>query len=141
TACEPHHYKSDNEAFWQIKAKKIIWNSTTKTIQFEDGHFEIFGIPIFRFPILKLPDPNVKRVSGLFAPHLFYTDHLGVGVKNSYFWNLSPHYDFTLAPTFYTKQGLLTEGEWRQRLKIGNYNIRFAHIYQINPHKVDNNTI
>nr|CDP79919.1 organic solvent tolerance protein OstA [Bartonella schoenbuchensis] len=141
TACEPHHYKSDNEVFWQIKAKKIIWNSTTKTIQFEDGHFEVFGVPIVRFPIFELPDPNVKRVSGLLAPHLSYTDHLGIGIKNSYFWNLSPHYDFTLSPTFYTKQGLLTEGEWRQRLKTGNYNIRFAHIYQINPHKFDNDTI
>ncbi|ENN93446.1 LPS-assembly protein LptD [Bartonella bovis] len=141
TACEPHHYKSDNEVFWQIKAKKIIWNSTTKTIRFEDGHFEIFGVPVVRFPAFELPDPNVKRVSGLLAPHFSYTDHLGIGIKNSYFWNFSPYYDFTLSPTFYTKQGLLIEGEWRQRLKTGNYNIRFAHIYQINPHKFDNDTI
>ncbi|MCZ2328564.1 LPS-assembly protein LptD [Bartonella sp. F02] len=141
TACAPNYCRVDHEVLWQIKAKKIIWNSVLKTVRFEDGYFEIFGMPIIRFPVFELPDPTVKRISGLLSPHFLYADYLGIGLKNSYFWNLSPHYDFTLSTTLYTQQGLLTEGEWRQQFKTGQYNIRFAHIHQINPHKFDNNTI
>ncbi len=63
------------------------------------------------------------------------------GYKNSYFWNLAPYYDFTFSSTLYTQQGLLTEAEWRQRFKTGNYNIRFAHIYQMKPRNFNNDTI
>ncbi|WP_455481146.1 LPS-assembly protein LptD [Bartonella sp. B12(2025)] len=143
TACEPCIYKPDKEVLWKIRARKIIWNSTTQKIRFENSRFEVFGIPIIYFPTFELYNPTVKvkRVSGFLAPDFFYADYLGMGIKNSYFWNLAPHYDFTLSSTIYTQQGLLTEGEWRQRLKTGNYNIRFAHIYQIKPQNFDDDTI
>ncbi|WP_156850411.1 LPS-assembly protein LptD [Bartonella refiksaydamii] len=141
TACEPCSYKPDREVLWKIRARKIVWNNTTKKIRFENSRFEVFGVPIVQFPNFELHDPTVKRVSGLLAPRLFYSDYLGLGIKNSYFWNLAPHYDFTLSSTLYTQQGLLTEGEWRQRFKTGNYNIRFAHIYQMKPHNFDHDTI
>ncbi|GAA5094022.1 LPS-assembly protein LptD [Bartonella acomydis] len=141
TACEPCSYKPDREVVWKIKARKIIWNSVTKKIRFENSHFELFGIPILHFPTFELNDPTVKRASGFLVPRFFYSDYLGMGIKNSYFWNLAPHYDLTLSSTLYTQQGLLTEAEWRQRFKTGNYNIRFAHIYQMKPQNFDNDTI
>ncbi|WP_332066112.1 LPS-assembly protein LptD [Bartonella sp. CB189] len=141
TACEPCLYKSDKKILWKIKAKKIIWNSAIKKIRLENSRFEFFGIPLIKLPTFELYDPTVKRISGLLVPHFFYSDHLGTGVKNSYFWNLAPHYDFTLFSTLYTQQGVLTEGEWRQRFKTGNYNLRFAHIYQFKPYNFDKNTI
>ncbi|PIT70931.1 LPS-assembly protein LptD [Bartonella tribocorum] len=141
TACEPCSYKPDREVLWKIKARKIIWNNRVKKIRFENSSFEVFGVPIIKFPNFELYDPTVRRASGLLTPHFFYTDYLGMGIKNSYFWNLAPHYNFTLSSTLYTQQGLLTEGEWRQRLKMGSYSIRFAHIYQMKPHKFDNDMI
>ncbi|WP_375681760.1 LPS-assembly protein LptD [Bartonella sp. CE47NXGY] len=141
TACEPCSYKPDRDVLWKIKARKIIWNNSVKKIRFENSSFEVFGVPIIKFPNFEIYDPTVRRASGLLTPHFFYTDYLGMGIKNSYFWNLAPHYDFTLSSTVYTQQGLLTEGEWRQRLKTGRYNIRFAHIYQMKPHRFDNDTI
>ncbi|MFT4347232.1 LPS-assembly protein LptD [Bartonella ancashensis] len=141
TACKPCHDTSSKEALWQIKAKKIIWNNENKTIRFEGGHFELFGKPIISFPIFELPDPTVKRASGFLIPHFSYNNNLGMGITNSYFWNLSPNYDFTLSSTIYMKQGLLTEGEWHQQFETGSYNVRFAHMYQINPHLFDDNTI
>ncbi|WP_375609156.1 MULTISPECIES: LPS-assembly protein LptD [unclassified Bartonella] len=141
TACEPCSYKPDRDVLWKIKARKIIWNNNVKKIRFENSSFEILGVPIIKFPNFELYDPTVRRASGLLTPHFFYTNDLGMGIKSSYFWNLAPHYDFTLSFTVYTQQGLLTEGEWRQRLKTGRYNIRFAHIYQMKPHRFDNDTI
>ncbi|ATO57545.1 LPS-assembly protein LptD [Bartonella sp. 1-1C] len=141
TACELCHNKSDGAVSWQIKAKKITWNNVKKTIRFENGYFETFGIPILYFPTIELPDPTVKRISGFLSPRFFYADNLGIGVKNSYFWNLSLYNDFTLSATVYTKQGLLNEGTWHQRLKTGYYNIHFAHIYQTNPYNFDNDRV
>ena len=141
TACEPCYYKPDKDVLWQIKAKKIIWNGATKTMRFENSHFEFFGMPVAWFPVFEMPDPTVKRKTGLLTPNFVFTNDLGFGVRNSYFWNLAPNYDFTLSATGYTNQGLLTEGEWRHRLETGTYNIRFAHIYQVNPDDFDHDTI
>ncbi|KEC55479.1 LPS-assembly protein LptD [Bartonella koehlerae] len=141
TACEPCSYKPDRDVLWKIKARKIIWNSVTKKIRFENSRFEVFGVPIAQLPIFELYDPTIRRASGFLVPHFFYNDYLGMGIKNSYFWNLAPHYDFTLSFTVYSQQGLLTEGEWRQRFKTGNYNIHLAHIYQMQPQNFDNDTI
>ena len=41
-----------------------------------------------------------------------------------YFINLAPSYDLTLIPTYLSKQGLLGEVDWRQRLSNGQYSIR-----------------
>ena len=51
TACEPCYYKPDRDVLWQIKAKKIIWNGATKTMRFENSHFEFFVMQVAWFPV------------------------------------------------------------------------------------------
>jgi len=137
TACEPCAKNPDKPVLWQIKARKIIWNSTTKTVRFEQGRFEFFGMPLAWFPAFEMADPTVKRKSGFLFPGFSYKDDLGIGIKNSYFWALAPNYDLTLSTTGYTKQGFLTEAEWRHRLENGTYNLRIAGIHQMKPEKFD----
>lgn len=137
TACEPCYDKPAKDVLWQVKSKRIIWNGATKTMRFEDSQFEMFGVPVAWFPVFEMADPTVKRESGFLTPSFSYKTKLGVGVENSYFWNLAPNYDFTLSATGYSKQGLLTQGEWRHRLKNGSYDIRFAHIYQTDRNAFD----
>lgn len=141
TACEPCAKNPDKPVLWQIKARKIIWNSTTKTVRFEHGRFEFFGMPLAYFPAFEMADPTVKRKSGFLFPGFSYKDDLGVGIKNSYFWALAPNYDLTLSTTGYTKQGFLTEAEWRHRLENGTYNLRIAGIHQNKPGEFDVNTV
>ena len=50
-----------------------------------------------------------------------------------YFINLAPNYDLTLIPTYLSKQGLLGEVDWRQRLSNGVYSIRATGIDQQQP--------
>ncbi len=140
TACEPCAKNPDKPVLWQIKARKIIWNSTTKKVRFEHGRFEFFGMPLAYFPAFEMADPTVKRKSGFLFPGFSYKDDLGFGIKNSYFWALAPNYDVTLSTTAYTKQGFLTEAEWRHRLENGTYNLRIAGIHQNKPEEFDLNT-
>lgn len=141
TACEACKKDPDKPVLWQIKARKIIWNSTTKTVRFERGKFEFLGIPLAWFPAFEMADPTVKRKSGFLFPGFAYKDDLGFGIKNSYFWALAPNYDVTLSSTYYTKQGFLTEAEWRHRLETGTYNLRIAGIHQAKPGEFDVATV
>lgn len=141
TACQACTKNPDKPVLWQIKARKIIWNGARKTVRFERGQFELFGMPIAFLPAFEIADPSVKRKSGFLFPSFAYKDRLGFGVKSSYFWNLAPNYDLTVATTGYTKQGFLTEAEWRHRLESGSYNLRIAGIHQLKPEEFNSWTI
>jgi len=142
TACDVCYDKPARDVLWQIKARKIIWNGTTKTMRFEDSQMEMFGLPIAWFPVFEMADPTVKRKSGFLSPDFAYKSKLGFSMTNSYFWNLAPHYDVTFSSTSYSRQGFLTQAEWRHRLKNGGYNLAAAYIrqndrYRFSDHSID----
>ncbi|GGA92702.1 LPS-assembly protein LptD [Brucella endophytica] len=141
TACEACKKDPTRPMLWQVKARKIIWNGTTKTVRFERGRFEMFGMPLAYFPAFEMADPTVKRKSGFLFPGFRYDEDLGFGVRGSYFWNLAPNYDLTFSTTAYTQQGFLGEVEWRHRLENGSYNLRIAGIHQNKPDEFGGGTV
>ena len=133
TACEPCEMRPGRPPIWRIKATRIIWNGQEKTVRFERSRLEIFGFPIAFFPALEVPDHTVKRKTGFLFPGFDMGTGKGFGVKVPYYWALSPTYDLTTSVTGYTSQGFLAEAEWRQRFNNGDYSVRAAGIYQLNP--------
>ena len=87
-------------------------------------------MPIAYMPWFSSPDPSVKRKSGVLAPKYSTSTSRGFGLSVPYFFALAPDYDLTVTPTYYTRQGLLGEAEWRQRFINGSYDIRAAGIFQ-----------
>jgi LPS-assembly protein len=141
TACEPCEENPGKAPPWRIKAKKIIWNSNTKTVRFENPSFEFFGLPLGVVSSFEIADPTVKRKSGFLIPGVSFSSDLGMGVSVPYYFALSPTYDLTVTGTGYTEQGFLGEVEWRQRFNNGEYSITLAAINQMNPDKFDKNTV
>jgi LPS-assembly protein len=141
TACRACATDPNKPVLWQVKAKKIIWNGTKKTVRFEGGRFEMFGKSLFALPAFEIADPSTKRKSGFLFPSFMYKDELGFGVRGGYFWNLAPNYDITTYGTALSKQGFLSETEWRHRLENGTYNIRVAGIYQAKPGEFGSTTV
>ncbi len=141
TACRACATDPNKPVLWQVKAKKIIWNGTKKTVRFEGGRFEMFGKSLFALPAFEIADPSTKRKSGFLFPSFMYKDELGFGVRSGYFWNLAPNYDITTYGTALSKQGFLSETEWRHRLENGTYNIRAAAIYQAKPGEFSPRTV
>ena len=133
TACVPCKDHPERPPFWQVKATKIIENQTTHTIYYEDAQLQFWGFPVFYMPYFSSPDATVNKQTGLLAPALVSGADLGYGMSVPYFINLAPNYDLTLTPTFLSKQGLLGEVDWRQRLSNGAYNIRAIGIDQEQP--------
>jgi LPS-assembly protein len=131
SACAPCKM-GQRAPFWQLKATRIVHNKAEKMIYYENPQFEIFGIPILYAPYLSTADPTVRRKTGFLTPYYSQAPHLGFGVSLPFFINLAPHYDLTFTPSILTKQGVLGQLEWRQRLEHGQYMIRLSGISQQN---------
>ncbi len=133
TACEPCKDDPKKPPLWQVQAARIIHDEGEKMLYFEDARVEFFGVPLAYVPFMSAPDPTVKRKSGFLFPILSTTTQYGFGVSTPYFWALAPSYDLTVTPTITTRQGLLLQSEWRQRLMDGTYTIKAAGIFQQDP--------
>jgi LPS-assembly protein len=118
---------------WRLRAQKIIHNQQEQVVHFEDASLEFFGQPIAYMPYLSMPDPSVKRKTGFLMPSGVYSQRTGVGVALPYYWALDPSYDLTATLTPMSKQGVLSEALWRQRLVSGSYRVAAAGIFQSQP--------
>ena len=135
TACAPCKDDPKKPPLWQVKAARIIHDQNEKMIYFEDASIEFFGKSLAWFPYFSTPDPTVKRKSGLLMPSVSSNSIYGVALEVPYYWALAPDYDMTLAPMITSRQGVLMQGEFRQRLINGAYSIRAAGIYQLDKEK------
>ncbi|MEX0697939.1 MAG: LptA/OstA family protein, partial [Dongiaceae bacterium] len=133
TACEPCRDNPDKPRLWNVKAKKIVVDHREQMVYFTDAQLEFFGLPIAWLPYFAVPDPSVKRKSGWLSPGAGYEQRVGVFVSTPYYWAPAPNFDVTFTPTVFSRQGLLTDVEWRHRLAHGTYSIRGAGIYQLDP--------
>jgi len=115
---------------WCIGAKRIIHDQTAGTISYQDAEFKLYGITVAYAPYFEHPDPSVKRKSGFLAPGYGTSGDLGTFVEVPYYFALSPSYDFTFHPRYMTDQGVLWQGDWRQKIFNGEYSINLAGIDQ-----------
>ncbi|TWF56805.1 LPS-assembly protein LptD [Neorhizobium alkalisoli] len=141
TACLPCAATPGKAPVWQVKAQRVIRNGQTHTIRLENAQFELFGMSLGTLPFpVTVPDETVERKSGFLFPKFSASDNLGFGVSVPYYHVFSPSMDATLTPTYYSTQGLLVEGEVRNRFENGQHTFRFAGIDQRDPGTFDAET-
>ena len=101
---------------------------------FENAQLEFFGVPMAYLPYFSTPDPTVKRKTGFLMPWPSRRlRRFGFGVETPFYWAIAPDYDATFSPRITTRQGVLFQGEFRQRLINGSYQIRAYGIDQLDP--------
>ena len=78
-------------------------------------HFQlqILNIPILWLPIFWIP-LKTKRQSGLLAPSIQQSSHLGWAFELNHFWAISKSQDMTLSARIYERKGLKGLMEYRQ---------------------------
>lgn len=125
--------KSEGDAppLWCLSAGRIVHDQKAATIAYQDAQFEFFGVPVLYTPYFEHPDPTVKRRSGFLMPSFGSSSTLGFGAEIPYFFALAPNYDFTFHPRYWSKQGVLWQGDWRHKLNNGEYIINVAAIDQL----------
>src|SRR4051812_15663889 len=133
TACAPCKDDPKKPPLWQVKGARIIHDQNEKMLYFENAQLEFFGVPLAYIPYFSTPDPTVKRKSGFLMPGVTQTTGYGFGVDIPYYWAIAPDYDATFTPRITSKQGVLLQTEFRQRLSNGAYQVRLYGIDQLNP--------
>ncbi len=133
TACAPCRDNPKKPPLWQVKGARIIHDQTEKMLYFEDARLEFFGMPVAYLPYFSTPDPTVKRKTGFLMPGFTSSTGIGYGMDIPFYWALAPDYDATFTPRITTRQGVLMQGEFRQRLINGAYQIRAYGIVQQEP--------
>jgi LPS-assembly protein len=104
---------------WQIRARKVLHDRTTRDVTYEDARLEVMGVPVFRVPWFRHPDPTVERRSGFLVPTAGTSSSLGLTLEVPYHWVLGPDRDVTFSPVFTTRQGVVLAGEYRELREIG----------------------
>jgi LPS-assembly protein len=133
TACAPCKDDPKKPPLWQVKGARIIHDQTEKMMYFENAQLEFFGVPMAYLPFFSTPDPTVKRKTGFLMPYMTSTTTFGFGVETPFYWAIAPDYDATFSPRITSRQGVLFQGEFRQRLINGSYQIRAYGIDQLDP--------
>jgi LPS-assembly protein len=133
TACAPCKDNPKKPPLWQVKGARVIHDQNDKTLYFENAQLEFFGVPMAYIPFFSTPDPTVKRKSGFLMPGYVGTTGTGIGVEIPYYWAIAPDYDATFTPRITSRQGVLMQAEFRQRLTDGGYQVRLYGIDQQDP--------
>ena len=110
---------------WSIRSEKVIHDQTEKQLYFEDATFLIRDVPLLWVPRMRLPDPTLKRASGILIPEQRNTTQLGTGLKLPYFLTLGDHADLTVTPYFSPETRTL-EMVYRQAFANGDFRARGA---------------
>ena len=133
TACAPCKDDPKKPPLWQVKGARIIHDQNEKMLYFENAQLEFFGVPLAYMPYFSTPDPTVKRKTGFLMPGFSTNSTYGFGVEVPFYWAIAPDYDATFSPRIMSRQGVLFQGEFRQRLLDGAYQIRAYGIDQLDP--------
>ncbi|TMV06521.1 LPS-assembly protein LptD [Ruegeria sediminis] len=83
---------------WQIRAQKVTHDQLERQFYFENAQFRILDVPVFYFPVIRLPDPTLDRATGFLVPSIRTTSRLKTGIQVPYFFKLGDHKDLTLTP-------------------------------------------
>ncbi|MEX2454145.1 MAG: LptA/OstA family protein, partial [Rhodospirillaceae bacterium] len=123
SACKPCEENPESAPIWQVKATDITHDQTTQDVEYRDAFLEFFGIPVLYTPYISHPDPTVKRRTGFLVPTYGSDSELGLLVQTPYYIDIAPNMDATLMPIFTTDEGAVAAGEFRHRLRDGEYDI------------------
>lgn len=133
TPCQTCVQNGETRRGWRIRAASILRDGDEQILYLKDATFKVLGVPIAWVPVFAIPDPLASRKTGFLPATLSFDKQIGFGVKVPYFWALNDSYDLTFTPASFSRQGLFGDIEWRQALKNGQYNVRFAAIDQNEP--------
>lgn len=123
TACEICKEDPTRPPLWQLRARKVEHDETTRDITYRDARLELFGVPVAYLPFFRHPDPTVKRRTGLLVPSYGTSTVLGTRIDLPVFIALEPTWDATLTPIYTSREGPALSTEYRQLFDDGRMNV------------------
>ena len=127
TACEVCEEKPNPS--WRIKARHVTQDTDSRTVQYRDATFELFGIPVFYSPYLAHPDPSAERASGILTPFVGYSNATGFNARVPYYWAIDDHTEATITPRIYSKVNPLLEYDMARQFHTGRVELEGSLTY------------
>lgn len=96
---------------------------------FHNAQIRVGGVPVLFLPWAAYP-AKAERSSGLLPPQVGFSSHLGASLGLSYFQALGDTMDITLAPEYYSKEGMFWGGEYRWNPEVthqGSFQGQYIH--------------
>ena len=111
---------------WEIRAREVIQDATTRQIWFSGATLRFVGLPVVYLPVLRVPDPSVRRANGFLMPRLRSSTVLGNGISLPYFITIGPSRDVTLTPFLTDNGGRTLNWRYRQAFRSGTLDVAGA---------------
>ena len=103
--------KKDNRSWW-VEMDTLTLDEYEESGEGTGAVLKLGGVPVFGSPWFTFPLSG-KRKSGLLSPTLGFNSERGFDLAIPYYFNLAPNYDYTLAPRFLSKRGIVLGNEFR----------------------------
>ncbi len=114
---------------WRIKARQVTQDKDSRTVQYRDATFELFGLPVFYTPYLAHPDPSAERASGILTPTVGFSGATGVSVRAPYYWAIDDHTEATFTPHIFSKVNPLLEYQVARQFHTGRIEVDGSFTY------------
>jgi LPS-assembly protein len=106
TSCGP-----GDDAWW-VKANELEIDRGEELAVARGARIYFQGVPIFASPYFQFPLGDRRR-SGILVPSFAINSTLGTEVTVPWYWDIAPNRDYTLAPRFMSRRGVLLQNEFR----------------------------
>ena len=130
TACPSDKDKAPDWSIWGRDVQITLNDYAT----LKHATFRVKDVPVFYIPYMRVPIRTEKK-SGLLFPEYSSSSRNGVGIIAPVFINLSPSYDMTLYPGYYSERGPILAGEFRY---IADFNSRGTFMVNYLDDKLEN---
>ncbi len=127
TACEVCEGKENPS--WRLKARQVTQDKDTRTVQYRDAVFELFGLPIFYTPYLAHPDSTADRASGILTPFIGFSNTTGLNARVPYYWAIDDYTEATLTPRVYSKVNPLLDYSVARQFHTGRIEVEGSVTY------------
>lgn len=109
---------------WEIRARRVVHDTVKHQVYFQGAQLRLLGVPVMYLPVMRVPDPSVRRAAGVLAPSFSSSTNFGFGVSLPYFMPIGPNRDVTLTPFIGSKNAYSLGVRYRQAFNSGAIELR-----------------
>ena len=118
--------KGSTTPLWEIRAHEVVHDAVKQQIYFSNATLRFYGLPVLYLPVLRVPDPTLKRATGFLIPNLRSTSALGTGLKMPYFITMGENRDLLVTPYITSRADSTLELRYRQAFATGTIRLNGA---------------
>jgi len=107
---------------WQIQADRVVLDMASERVRYDGARVSLLGMPLIPLPGLRHSIGD-EGSGGLLVPNVGYDRRNGFEFSLPYYWRLDTNRDLTLTPHIYSNVLPMLEGNYRQLLSNGAFQI------------------